>query len=364
MKRLKSIDIFRGICMGWMFLGHLLDWWLRPEFFSLKNFTHSILDPIGASGFLFISGVSIAISYRDRIYRVEILNELSYSRVKSSYYFRALFLLIIALGYNFAIALSIDNLSWIWTWFVLMTAAFSLLITWPLFKLSKKTRIFICFSIWIINQFIYNFLSPHQGLTTLQGVLYHILYNDLGQDTLLNFFPFFLFGTVVGDVLYEINFNKKPQKRKNELKKKLFLPMSIFGLMLIFFGLIFDFPSFLIRSSFSWLIYTLGIDLILLLILITLEEFNVFKTKKSYKLLFYFSYYSFTVYLGHNLMYFIFLNSLDPFSIWIAIVFSFILFGLILRQIYKTWGWKASLKVILGKISFYLAGRIEEKNKH
>ena len=166
MKRLKSIDIFRGICMGWMFLGHLLDWWLKAEYFSLKNFTHSILDPIGASGFLFISGVSIAISYR------------------------------------------------IWTWFVLMTAAFSLLITWPLFKLSKKTRIFICFSIWIINQFIYNFLSPHQGLTTLQGVFYHILYNDLSQDTLLNFFPFFLFGTVVGDVLYEINFNKKTTTKK------------------------------------------------------------------------------------------------------------------------------------------------------
>ena len=139
--------------------------------------------------------------------------------------------------------------------------------------------------------------------------------------------------------------------------------MSIFGLLLIFFGLIFDFPSFLIRSSFSWLIYTLGINLILLLILITLEEFNVFKTKRSYRLLFYFSYYSFTVYLGHNLMYYIFLNSLNPLSIWIAVVFSFILIGLILRQIYKTWGWKASLKVILGKISFYLAGRVEEKNK-
>ncbi len=204
--------------MGWMFLGHLLDWWLKAEYFSLKNYTHSILDPIGASGFLFISGVSIAISYRDRIYRVEILNELSYSRVKSSYYFRAIFLLIIALSYNFAIALSIDNLSWIWTWFVLMTAAFSLLITWPLFKLSKKTRIFICFSIWIINQFIYSILSSYQGLTTLQGVLYHILYNDLGQDTLLNFFPFFLFGTVVGDILDEINFNKKPQNRKKDRK--------------------------------------------------------------------------------------------------------------------------------------------------
>jgi len=34
---------------------------------------------------------------------------------------------------------------------------------------------------------------------------------------------------------------------------------------------------------------------------------------------------------------------------------------LILRLIYKKWGWKASLKVALGKLSFKAAGKIEEK---
>jgi hypothetical protein len=34
---------------------------------------------------------------------------------------------------------------------------------------------------------------------------------------------------------------------------------------------------------------------------------------------------------------------------------------LVLRQIYKKWGWKASLKAALGKLSFKFAGIIEEK---
>jgi len=71
MQRFKSIDIFRGLCMSWMFLGHLIGWWIKPEFIWLESLAFSIFDPIGASGFLFISGVSMALSYRNRMYRVE-----------------------------------------------------------------------------------------------------------------------------------------------------------------------------------------------------------------------------------------------------------------------------------------------------
>ena len=313
MQRLKSIDIFRGLCMSWMFLGHLIDWWIKPEFSWLESLTFSVFDPIGASGFLFISGVSIALSYRNRMYRVDVLKELSYSRVKLSYYLRASFLLVIAIIFNLAIALSINSLSWIWTWFVLMTAAFSLLLAWPLFKTSKITRIIISFSIWVLNQFIYTTLTPYQNLGNFQGVLYHILYNDFSQDPLLLFFPFFLFGTVVGDVINDIyiNNNKNIERRRKEIKEKMLIPIGVISVLLISIGVLLSFPNFLIRSSFSWLIYSLGIILMILLILITLEEYNVFKTKKNYRVFFYFSYYSFTVYLGHNFLYFIFLINLS-----------------------------------------------------
>ena len=361
MQRFKSIDVFRGMCMSWMFLGHLIDWWIKEEFYWIQGVTVSIIDPIGASGFLFISGVSIALSYRNRINKVEVLKVISYSRVKRSYYLRASFLLIIALIYNLAIAIAMPNLSWIWTWFLLMTAAFSLLISWPLFKVSKKFRIVIGFSIWFISQFMYAIFVPFQNQENLQGVLYHIFYNDISQDPLLIFFPFFLFGTTVGDIINDLNKNKNLVHRRKLFKQKMLFPICGTSLLLISFGILFCFPNFLIRSSFSWLIYTLGIDLMILLILITLEEYNIFKTKKNYRVFFYFSYYSFTVYLGHNFLYFIFYRSLDLVQIWIASFLTFVIFSLVLRQIYKRWGWKASLKSVLGKLSIKSAGKIEEK---
>ena len=140
--------------MAWMFLEHLIGWWIQPGFIWLESLAFSIFDPIGASGFLFISGVSITLSYRNRMYKVEVLKEISYFRVKLSYYIRASFLLIIAIIYNLAIAITINDLSWVWTWFVLMTAAFSLIMVWPLFRFSKKVRIIIGISIWLINELI------------------------------------------------------------------------------------------------------------------------------------------------------------------------------------------------------------------
>jgi len=347
--------------MGWMFLAHLIDWWIKPEFLWLRIFTFRIFDPIGASGFLFISGVSIALSYRNRMYKIEVLKEVSYSRVKLSYFIRASILLIIAIIYNLLIALTINNLSWVWTWFVLMTAAFSLLISWPLFKLSKKIRILIGFSIWIVGQFLYTILIPFQNQENLQGVFYHILFNDFSQDPLVLFFPFLLFGTVVGDAINEINDNKNIQIRRKEIKKKVLFPIGVISLLLVTIGILFNFPTFLIRNSFSWLLYSLGIILMVLLILIILEEYNVFETNKNYRVFFYFSYYSFTVYLGHNFLYFIFYESLDLIQIWIASLVTFFAFSLILGQIYKKWGWKASLKVVIGKLSFRFAGKIEKK---
>ena len=363
MERLKSIDIFRGLCMSWMFLGHLIEWWIRPEYLWVRTFTFFIFDPIGAAGFLFISGVSITLSYRNRLYRVEEIKDLSYSRIKMSYFLRALFLLTIAIIYNTAIAITINQLSWIWTWFVLMTAAFSLLLIWPLFNLSKITRILIGVIIWFISQYLYLLLSPYQDQLNIQGIFYHFFYNDYSQDPLLMFFSFFLFGTVVGDIMNNINNTTNHEAKRKQLKKKIIVPTSLISLGSISFGILFDFPSFLNRNSLSWQFYAIGINLVVLMILIILEEYNVFKTKKRYRVFFYFSYYSFTVYLGHNFLYFIFYQKLDLISIWFAVGFTFLVFSLLLRQIYKKLGWKASLKVVLGKISSKLANKIEENKR-
>jgi uncharacterized membrane protein len=358
-RRFKSIDIFRGMCMAWMFLGHLLDWWLKPEFFLIRNSAHMLLDSIGASGFLFISGVSITLSYRNQMYRVEKLKRVSYFRIRLSYFIRSLLLLLIALLYNLTIAISISDLSWIWSWFILMTAAFSLMVMWPLFKTPKLFRILLAFFLWFLSAYLYSILSPYQGNTNFLDIFYHILFNPFDQDPFINFFSFFLFGTIFGEILSSSNFEADNEKLKRYLNNHIIKPSLLIGPLLIFTGVVLTFPNFLVRSSLSWLIYTLGINITLIVILIFFEENGFFNTKKSYRFLFYYSYYSFTVYLGHHLLFFVCINCFNAVSIWIVVILTFILFELILKHIYKLWGWKASIKSIIGRLSAYLAKRIE-----
>jgi hypothetical protein len=109
----------------------------------------------------------------------------------------------------------------------------------------------------------------------------------------------------------------------------------------------------------SWVIYSIGIDLFFLSILLAIETFSTFRTKRSYKLIFYYSYYSLTIYLAHNILYFLFLNQLDLVSIWLFVALSFFSIGFIFRGIYKKFKEKASLKVQLGRLSQAVTRKIE-----
>lgn len=362
-QRLRSIDIFRGACMAWMVLNHLIDWWLKTEYSWLHAITIMIIDPIGASGFLFISGVSIAISHRSRLNRVKESKEYNYRMVRNSYFFRALFIFIIAIIYNTPTAIVLKDPSMIWTWFVLLTAAVSIFFTWPLLKISKLFRILIAMTILVIHFIIIPWLLPFQGESNPFGLLFHILYNDIYQDPILIFFPFFIIGTVIGDLIYETLYSNKEDIHNSKFKKKLLIPTSVIGSSLIIFGVFMKFPDFLIRERMSWVIYSIGIDLLFLSILLSIEKFNIFNTKRSYKLIFYYSYYSLTIYLAHNLLYFLFLNQLDLVSIWFFAALSFFSIGFILRGIYKKFKEKASLKIQIGRLSQAVTRKIEARMK-
>ncbi len=347
--------------MGWMFLGHLLEWWIKPEYAYINNFTHVILDSVGAAGFLFVSGVSIAISYEKRKNSIEVLGEFTKTRVRNSYLLRALFLLIIALIYNLSIALTLNDLYYIWSWFILLTASISLLIGWPLLKLPKYTRIILGFSIWILNNYLFNFLINYYGQMNVLGLLSYLLYNTPDLDSILPFFPFFLFGTVIGNSISKLDFSDTGPSRKKTVS--ILKNYFIVGFILIIIGFFIEFPDFLLRSSLSWCVYSLGIQMTLLMTLFIFEVLIGNKIKKSYKLLFYFSYYSFTVYLTHSLLYFLFFKQLDYISIWFAIVITFILFGIILKIIYHYWKGLFSIKVQLGRLSSYFADKLEARRK-
>lgn len=353
MKRLKSIDIFRGLSMLWMFVGHLQDWWLRDSDRGLFDLTYKIVDPIGSSAFIFIAGLTAALSLQGRFTKAQNTEDLQ--SIRKEYFFRALLIFLLAMLYNISIAITLFNPLWIWAWFVLLTISISLMIGWFLMKLSIWIRIIICFSIWILNQILLMLLLPYQNQLNLYGVLFHVLYYKLDLDVILSFLPFFLFGTILGEVLFKVYLIKDETLLKKKLKRSFIYPTLISGVILIFAGIFIFFPEFLINRSFSWRIYTLGINLTLISILVIFEELRTPKFKKSYHFLYFYSYYSLTIYLSHNVLYFLFFKQLNVINIWIFILITVALTGLLFKIIYDRWGPMLSIKVQIGRLAKYLA---------
>ena len=64
MKRINSVDTIRGLSIWIMVYGHIILFWLRPEDEWLKFWLYAFLQPIGATGFLFISGVSASLAFK------------------------------------------------------------------------------------------------------------------------------------------------------------------------------------------------------------------------------------------------------------------------------------------------------------
>ena len=362
MKRYVSIDIVRGIAVFGMVFGHILNWWLTPEDYWLYLFFYYGLGPIAAGGFLFLSGMSSVFAYKKSLIMVNESDDFNMGMVRNGYILRALLLLLIAFLYNIPIALAINDLTWIWAWFVLQTIAFSLLMSWPFLKTSKIFRIIFGSVILVINFIVLELLRPYQGqYNNFYGILYHILFNPLDLYPIIPFFVTFLMGTVAGEILYKINLIEDKDEKNHAFKYRFIYPSFITGLSLTVFGIIFQYPSFFTYSSFSAMVYGIGIICIIVSVIIWVEEFELIKTKKNYNFFHYYSYYSFTIFLGHNVLFFLFYKRLNAINIWIAIVITMFFMTLLLRVMYKKLGPKASLKAWIGILSLIIAIKIEQR---
>ena len=103
--------------------------------------------------------------------------------------------------------------------------------------------------------------------------------------------------------IFDIYLIENQEERRMMLQNKLLYPSIIIGPALIIFAMffqlklgdiyghgthLFSLPDFLISRSFSWLLYTMGILLILISVLLAIEEFELIQTEKSYRFLYYF----------------------------------------------------------------------------
>ncbi|MFX0105725.1 MAG: heparan-alpha-glucosaminide N-acetyltransferase domain-containing protein, partial [Candidatus Hodarchaeota archaeon] len=228
MKRLKAIDIFRGFIMVAMVFVHLRDWWIIGGANAVfSNITRPFIDRTFAPAFMFSAGISTFISYDNRIKKIS--EEYSYRTLRNEYVLRALIIGIIGLIYNIFVAIMYLDPSMIWTWFMLFSIGFSLLMAWPLLKTSKLFKIAFGLAIIIANEVLFWFLVPYIGQTNFYGVIYHILFNDLNLDPILESFFFLLIGIVIGELIVEIFSIEDQVKRRTVLKRKLLIPSLVIG---------------------------------------------------------------------------------------------------------------------------------------
>jgi len=126
LKRINSIDILRGLSIIYMISGHLSAWWLKAGYSWFYEIIRMTAEPLGSSSFLFISGMSTAISYYKRLKKTQNSENYSKKIMRSEYFFRATLLLIVAFIYNFFVTIQFHNILDIWTWFILLTISFCL----------------------------------------------------------------------------------------------------------------------------------------------------------------------------------------------------------------------------------------------
>ena len=365
MIRFKSIDIFRGMCIFYMTFGHMLNWWLlRSDFtsdFSLYNFLWNLGAPIGGAGFLLVSGLSASLSYRKQIYKSQISDDYTVRRARNEYLLRAFEIFIIStlwnmFGYFFL------GLPGIWLWFVLQTMSISLFMAFPLFRIKKIFRLLICFCFWIGNEIIFKALSPYAGESNPMGITYYILYNGIEQNVILGYFPFLLLGTILGDILFEANLIKQQKEQSLYIRSK-FIYRSLYGgIFLIIVGVLFNYPSFTIKETLSSHMFIVGVELILFSFLIYIKDLKKLQFKRKYTFFEYYSYYSFTIFLSHHLLYFLFQPQFNALEIWLYIVPIMTFWTLLFRLIYKKIGKYASVKFYFNQIAVYLAKKIELAN--
>ena len=361
MTRYKVVDTGRGIAIFGMVVAHMLNWWLTEQDFWFYTFFGIWVASAGAVGFLFISGASATLSLKRRTMELKKGDKFFFHLIRRVYFLRALLLLGVALIYNTIIAIMVGDFIWIWAWNILQAIAISLFLTWPFIKTSKIFRIIVGIIVLVVNELILAFLLPYQGQVNFYGILFYILYNPIEYYILLPYFSMFLLGTVLGDILHDLGQIEDPQERKGAFRSHLIITL-ILGPTLMIAG-IFIIPDFERHASIASVTYGLGLLLVFYTVLMYYDIFEPIKLKKEHRFLYFYNYYSFTIYLGHNVIFFLFYRQFTVITIWIPMIITMIIISLIVIFLYKKLGAKASLKAGLSVVSFFLATNKEQRRR-
>ncbi|MFO7794641.1 MAG: heparan-alpha-glucosaminide N-acetyltransferase domain-containing protein [Promethearchaeati archaeon] len=363
-RRLRSIDTFRGICITWMIIGHTMGWWIQPKDYYTIFFIYIniFVDAFGSAGFLFISGMSLTLSYKKNLENLSSYEDYEYKQFRSEYLLRAWLLFLIGFAYNFIMVLRTFNIKYIYSWFILQTLPVSMILFWPFFKSNIFLKILFAITILILNEILYLLLIPFQdNFNSIFVVIYYFMYNQVELSPLFRFFPFFIIGSIIADLIYSKIWSDANYSKKVVLTS-FTIPMILIGFILIFISLCIIPFDILERFNLSWPVYAIGGHLLIFAILFSVEFLTSIKIQVKYRFFYYFSYYSFTIFLLHYPLYFLFTNRLSAILFLPLLLVSIIIIRIFLGLMYRKYGSKFSLKYQLRIISTELINYFKKTN--
>ena len=337
--RVKTFDILRGISILLMLITHGFLYWLDPKDAYILIIFRFISNTFLVNGFIFVSGLGFGFSWNHQIENGTLKKEI-YRRSL----IRTFIIIILSSIYNI-VAVPINDYGWnnIWYWYILQTIAFSRLFGLVLIKIPKRIRFLFLLTLIILTPILLNWLQMTKDLNNMANIIYFILFNQINANSILIFLPFFLIGTIFGQEIFELHVSK--DSTKNMLIKWLCL-----GFIMLLVGIIIGslqysdselgtyyiqklnrnpnwnvhtLPLFLIRGSYAWCIYSIGWEILILVIVFYIVEVKRknkgLRLEEKSNLLVLFGKYSLSIYLYHYLFFIIQLEC-SPVFIGIPII--------------------------------------------
>ena len=343
--RLHSIDILRGIAIFLMLMAHAETYWLQDESIWVMAIKFIIFNISGTGQFNFVAGLGLAFSWQ-----VSNARKIPESIIVRKNLSRTIMMILVSFGYNiFATILRGTGWAGLWAWNILQCIAFSRLVGTLLLRYSKKIRLIISLSLVAITGVITFWMVPIYETDTAAKIVFYIFFNPIHGDGFLVFFPFFINGTILGEILFDSwakqqqflttvpasvsaeGETKKSGKKINpvapivgkQIKQWLFLGLGvmIFGILvgLQMIGPEYDYydlmgwinyhpklyltgmPLFLTPNSFAWAYYSGGWHIVLTCLIFYTIDLQQ-RSRSWFMIHDYYGRYSLTVYFGHYLI--------------------------------------------------------------
>ncbi|MHA1727757.1 MAG: heparan-alpha-glucosaminide N-acetyltransferase domain-containing protein [Promethearchaeota archaeon] len=304
--RVFAIDNYRGLMIIYIMLIHALEIWLRPEDNFIWGITWLIFDVFGAAAFVFISGISLSLSYHAQNRKIKRDQEFTAWHARLNFIARTSWLAIITfVTHLLNVILNNGDASYWWFWEIMQILVVARLFCYFFLRFSPKFKVLIGFFFFIVTDSLYILIS---AISVNFPILKEILFEPSYWNNPFPFLGFSLIGCAIGDWI-----NSWKHQHDSEKIPDMIIPknMLLIGIGFIIISIISGFqlveneasyllifqinrfavgnwkwpvdviPQFLIRSSSSWSFFAMGSNLIVLAIFLLRDLWNYVKMERK-----------------------------------------------------------------------------------